>query len=238
MPAVVPPPDPGGSGPAPGLAQTALPQIRLVLAVSLDGRLAPPAGGAAQLGGAGDRRVLEEALAWADAVLIGARTLRLHGSTCLIHRPELLEQRRRAGRSLQPMAVVVSRSGQLEPDLPFFRQPLRRGLLRPDAPGGAAPRPPGFEQCWPLETWPQALVALGATGLDRLVLLGGAELAGALLALDLVEQLQLTLCPLLLGGPHSWLPEGVALPAGGWELQEQRPLGEGELLLRYGRRRP
>jgi len=209
-----------------------------VLAVSLDGRLAPPAGGAAQLGGAGDRRVLEEALAWADAVLIGARTLRLHGSTCLIHRPELLEQRRRAGRSLQPMAVVVSRSGQLEPDLPFFRQPLRRGLLRPDAPGAAAPRPPGFEQCWPLETWPQALAALGATGLDRLVLLGGAELAGALLALDLVEQLQLTLCPLLLGGPHSWLPEGVALPAGGWELQEQRPLGEGELLLRYRRRRP
>ena len=101
-----------------------------MLAVSLDGRLAPPAGGAAQLGGAGDRRVLEEALAWADAVLIGARTLRLHGSTCLIHRPELLEQRRRAGRSPQPMAIVVSRSGQLDPALPFFRQPLRRGLLK------------------------------------------------------------------------------------------------------------
>ncbi len=208
-----------------------------MLAVSLDGRLAPPAGGAAQLGGAGDRRVLEEALAWADAVLIGARTLRLHGSTCLIHRPELLEQRRRAGRSPQPMAVVVSRSGQLDPALPFFRQPLRRGLLRPHAPGAAPPRPSGFDEGWPLGTWPEALAALGASGLDRLVLLGGAELAGALLALDLVEQLQLTLCPLLLGGPHSWLPEGVALPAAGWELQEQQPLGEGELLLRYGRRR-
>lgn len=208
-----------------------------MLAVSLDGRLAPPAGGAAQLGGAGDRRVLEESLAWADGCLIGARTLRLHGSTCLIHRPELLEQRRRAGRSPQPMAVVVSRSGALDPALPFFRQPLRRGLLRPHTPGAAAPRPSGFDACWHLGTWPEALAALAARGLDRLVLLGGAELAGALLALDLVEQLQLTLCPRLLGGPHCWLPEGVALPAGGWDLQEHQSLGEGELLLRYGRRR-
>ena len=43
-----------------------------MLAVSLDGRLAPPSGGAAQLGGSGDRQVLEQALAWSDAVLIGA----------------------------------------------------------------------------------------------------------------------------------------------------------------------
>ncbi|WP_411872092.1 RibD family protein [Vulcanococcus limneticus] len=214
-----------------------MPQIRLVLAVSLDGRLAPPGGGPAQLGGAGDRRVLEEALAWADGCLIGARTLRLHGNTCLIRRPELLEQRRRAGRSPQPIAIVVSRSGQLDPALPFFGQPLRRGLLWPLPPEAAPAEPAGFDQSWPLNSWPEALAALGASGLGRLVLLGGAELAGALLALDLVEQLQLTLCPLLLGGPHSWLPEGVALPVGDWELLEQRPLGEGELLLRYGRRR-
>ena len=52
--------------------------LKLVLAVSLDGRLAPPGGGAAQLGGAGDRRVLEQALTWADACLLGAGTLRAH----------------------------------------------------------------------------------------------------------------------------------------------------------------
>ncbi|MCH1545666.1 MAG: dihydrofolate reductase family protein, partial [Synechococcus sp. MOX_bin32] len=44
----------------------------------MDGRLAPPEGGAAQLGGEGDRRALEQALAWGDACLIGARTLRAH----------------------------------------------------------------------------------------------------------------------------------------------------------------
>ena len=109
------------------------PELRLVLAVSLDGRLAPPEGGAAQLGGAGDRRALEEALAWADGCLIGARTLRLHGSTCLIHAPDLLAQRRHAPLPDQPVAVVVSRSGDLDPALPFFRQPLQRWLLSPSA---------------------------------------------------------------------------------------------------------
>ena len=102
------------------------PELRLVLAVSLDGRLAPPSGGAAQIGGPGDRRVLEEALAWADACLIGARTLRLHGSTCLVRQPDLLEQRSRQGRPPQPAAVVVSRSGSLDPSLCFFSQPLQR----------------------------------------------------------------------------------------------------------------
>ena len=82
--------------------------MRLVLAVSLDGRLAPPKGGAAQLGGAGDRRALEQALAWADACLIGAGTLRAHQCTCLIRDPQLLQERRRLGRPDQPAAVLVS----------------------------------------------------------------------------------------------------------------------------------
>ena len=213
-------------------------ELRLVLAVSLDGRLAPPEGGAAQLGGPGDRRVLEEALAWADGCLIGGRTLRLHGCTCLIRDADLLEQRRRQGRTAQPASVVVSRGGGLEagfdPQLRFFRQPLQRLLLQPP-PLPLAP-PPGFAAVQVLHRWPEALAALAAAGLPRLVLLGGAELAGQLLALGLVDQLQLTLCPRLLGGGHSWLPAGVALPAHDWQLLEQRPLLGDELLLRYGRR--
>ena len=69
------------------------PWVRLVLAISLDGRLAPQQGGAAQLGGAGDRRALEEALAWGDAVMIGAGTLGAHRSSCLIRDTDLLLRR-------------------------------------------------------------------------------------------------------------------------------------------------
>lgn len=212
-------------------------RVRLVLAVSLDGRLAPPEGGAAQLGGRGDRRVLEEALAWADGCLIGAETLRRHGTTCLIREPDLLAARTAAGRSPQPVAVLVSGSGCWPPDLPFFSQPLRRWWLQGEP---AASRPsagaPGFERCLPLRAWEPAIAALAEAGLERLVLLGGARLAQELLAAALVDELQLTLVPRLLGGAHAWLPlAGAGLPAGAWRLQEHRPLLEGELLLRYER---
>ncbi len=208
-----------------------VPSLRLVLAVSLDGRLAPPQGGAAQLGGVGDRRVLEEALAWADAVLIGAETLRRHGSTCLIHDPQLLASRAAAGRGGQPVAVVVSGSGAVPEELPFWRQPLQRWLLAP--PGATAP--PAFERRLPLHSWATALAALGEQGLVRVVVLGGAALAGSLLAEGWIDELQLTVCPRLLGGPHSWVPLQATLQTGAWQLEEHRRLEGDELLLRYRR---
>lgn len=211
----------------------ARPHTRLVLAVSLDGRLAPPQGGAAQIGGRGDRRVLEEALAWADAALLGAETLRRHGSTCLIHASDLLAARALQGRRPQPLALVASVSGAIPPHLPFFQQPLERWLL---APAEVADRAHalGFTRGVPLAEWPAALQQLAALGLERLVVLGGAALAGSLLAAGLLDELQLTLCPRLLGGAHTWLPPGVVPDPSAWQLQEQRLLEGGEVLLRYG----
>lgn len=219
-----------------------------MLAVSLDGRLAPPGGGAAQLGGVGDRRALEEALAWADATLIGAETLRRHGTTCLIHAPDLLATRAAQGRSAQPAALLLSRSGCLPADLPFWRQPLQRWWLRPAATSlvdgdkaGHLPQerfpdsPPHCQRVQAFSSWRQLRADLAAEGIDRLVLLGGADLAGQLLADDQVDELQLTLCPLLLGGPHTWLPGSLNPGLQRWTLLEQRPLGGDELLLRYCR---
>ncbi|QEY32924.1 RibD family protein [Synechococcus sp. RSCCF101] len=215
------------------------PEVRLVLAVSIDGRLAPSAGGAASIGGAPDRVVLEQALAWADAALIGATTLRLHGGTALIRRPDLLDERFRGGRSPQPPALVVSRSGRIPPDLPFFHQPLQRWWLdRQEPPGGdpsAAPLP-GFDERLPWSPWPETLRVLRQRGLSRLLVLGGAQLAATLLAEDLLDTLQLTVCPRLLGGPHLWMPAGHLLPEH-WQLETARALGEGEVLLRYRRSR-
>ena len=216
-------------------------QLRLVLAVSLDGRLAPPEGGAAQLGGRGDRRVLEEALAWADATLVGAETLRRHGSQCLIRQADLLRQRHHEGRSPQPIAIVASRTAALPPHLPFFRQPLRRWWLgpAPARPADAPPVPAGFERQLPLGGWSSLRALLPTCGIGRLAVLGGAQLAAALLAEDGIDELQLTLCPRLLGGSHCWVSAtAAALPAVAWDLVDQQPLGEGELLLRYRRHRP
>ena len=207
-----------------------------MLAISLDGRLAPPEGGAAQLGGSGDRRALEQALAWADACLIGAGTLRAHQCTCLLSNPQLLKQRLQEGRPQQPAAVVVSRSLGFSRTWQFFDQPLQRWLLAP------APMHQGFDRWFPLApTWPERLQALGAAGIQRLVLLGGAQLTADLLAADCVDALQLTVVPQLLGGPFSWLPlTDSPLPAslvqpGAWQSDGVEDLGHGEWLLRYQR---
>ena len=212
-----------------------------MLAISLDGRLAPASGGAVQLGGPGDRRVLEEALAWADGCLIGANTLRLHGSTCLIHAQDLLADRQAQGRSAQPLAIAVSRSGDLPIDLPFFSQPLERWLLHAALEPQARQLDPvaAFARCLPLTSWSLALEALAEAGLQRLVVLGGAQLAGSLLQADCIDALQLTVCPVLLGGPYSWLAAAAVLPDGltGWRCEQHQLLGGDELVLRYVRDR-
>lgn len=222
--------------------------IRLVLAISLDGRLTSAAGGAAQLGGAGDRRALEEALAWADGVLIGAGTLRVHQSTCLIHDQDLLDKRMSAGRSAQPTAVVVSRQQWYSAEMPFFQQPIERWLLSPyrlSAEGFKDPLPPvGYQRQLLFDhDWAQSLNRLAEQGLSRLVLLGGAQLASSLLQADVVDELQLTLTPKLLGGMHTWVPyQSGGLPEGlgegeAWQCQEVEILDGHEILLRYFRNR-
>jgi 5-amino-6-(5-phosphoribosylamino)uracil reductase len=178
-------------------------------------------------------------MAWADGCLIGAQTLRQHGSTCLIHDHDLLASRRDGGRPCQPIAIAVSRSGCFPASLPFFLQPLERWLLLAGAvePVSMPPEPCGFHRCLEWVSWPQVLASLLDLGIERLVVLGGAALAAGLLHEGLVDELQLTLVPHLLGGSHLWIP---AVPAGDggvddrdWRLMEQRPLGDGEILLRY-----
>ena len=214
------------------------PETRLVLAISLDGRLAPAEGGAAQLGGEGDRVALEQALVWADACLIGAGTLRSHHCTCVIRNQALVGQRLASGRSAQPVAVVVSRSPDFSSSWRFFQQPLHRWLIAP------APMDQGFDRWFPLaDSWHQQLADLGSAGIQRLVLLGGAHLAANLLAADCVDGLRLTVVPRVLSGSNTWLPTGLSeLPesltaANTWRAEGAETLGEGEWLLRYRRLR-
>jgi riboflavin-specific deaminase-like protein len=65
-----------------------------------------------------------------------------------------------------------------------------------------------------------ALAMLRKRGIDRLLVEGGGELNWALLELDLVDELHVTIAPTLLGG---W--EAPTLLGGtGWRMDEQRRL--------------
>jgi dihydrofolate reductase len=76
---------------------------------------------------------------------------------------------------------------------------------------------------------PEAVRELKAAA-DRDLTVGGAELAGQALAAGLVDELQLLLAPILVGGGKPALPDGVRLPL---ELIEERGFESGMVFLRY-----
>lgn len=190
-----------------------LPHVTVVLAMSADGKIADYGRSPARFGSSADRAHLEAQIAQADAMLFGAGTLRAYGTTLRIRNPELVQQRDQQGRPPQPVHIVCSASGTLDPTLPFFSQPVPRWLLT--SPAGAeqwqgrseferivcgaerGDRP--FDMRYALEQ-------LASLGIQTLVLAGGGALVSAVLDEGLVHDLWLTVCPLLLGGSTSPSP--------------------------------
>lgn len=184
--------------------------------MSADGKIADRSRSAARFGSPHDKAHLERQIAQADAVVFGAGTLRAYGTTLRVSDPALLALRQSLGKPLQPVQIVCSESAVFDLSWPFFHQPVPRWLLT---------TPRGCDR-WQVESpfekilvaeqtasgidWPFALEQLHALGLERLAVLGGGTLTAGLLAEDLLDEIWLTLCPLLLGGVDAPTPiEGV-----------------------------
>ncbi|WP_242036469.1 RibD family protein [Leptolyngbya sp. FACHB-321] len=186
--------------------QETRPTTTVILAMSADGKIADASRTAARFGSAQDKAHLERQVALVDGVLLGAGTLRAYGTTLRVVRPELLEQRQQQGKPLQPVQIVCSRSAALDPQLPFFRQPVPRWLLTTPAGARLWQESEAFERLLvtetPIETidWQAAFGQLWGSGLKTLAVLGGGALVASLLEANLLDELWLTVCPLLLGG--------------------------------------
>jgi len=235
------------------------PQTTLILAMSADGKIADVARSPARFSSTRDKAHLEEQIARADAVLFGAATLRAYGTTLPIANSQLLERRQREGKALQPAHIVCSASGNLNPQYPFFSQPVPRWLLTTAAGAklwqdrwsdrfdrlfvapfaSASPEDDGIAPP-PSFNWTAVLMQLKQLGISQLAILGGGQLAAALFAEDLIDELWLTVCPLLLGGATAPTPvEGL-----GFSAEQAKPLEllsvraiAGEVFLHYQCRR-
>lgn len=188
-----------------------LPQTIVVLAMSADGKIADRNRSPARFGSAADKSHLEARLAEVDAALFGAGTLRAYGTSLPIRNLALLEQRQQQGKPAQPVHIVCSATGKLDPQMPFFRQAIPRWLLATES--GAKFWQPGekFDRiltvAQPID-WNSVLQQLGQLGLQKLLIMGGGELVASLLAADRIDELWLTVCPLLLGGQTAPTPVG------------------------------
>jgi len=214
--------------------------VKLVLASSIDGRIAYPEGGKTQLGQSGDRLVLEESLAWSDGILMGGQTLRDHQSICIIKNKSLLKQRISAGKHEQPIALLASNQINFSVDWLFFKQPVQRWLLQKQDNKNELTLPNGFdERIYLKNTWRESLDELYQRGISKIVLLGGANLISNFIIENLIDELQITITPHILGGNYCWVSSKlnnlntIMNLNKKWVLKESAKLGNNELLIRY-----
>jgi 5-amino-6-(5-phosphoribosylamino)uracil reductase len=218
----------------------ARPHMTVVLAMTADGKIADARRSPARFGSAQDKRHLEAQIAQADGVLFGAGTLRAYGTTLRVTTPELLTQRQQRHQPPQPAHIVCSASGKLERQWAFFQQPVPRWLVTTQVGAAAWMGAPEFERVLiaggTAVNWPEALAQFAQAGLQRIAVTGGGELVASLLEMGAIDELWLTICPVLLGG------RGAPTPVGGLGLEKAEALEllsveaiGAEVFLHYGR---
>lgn len=180
---------------------------------SLDGKAAIY-GKAGSIGSPTDRFLMHSLRARADAVMVGAGTLRAEKLTLGV--PEgLARVRASRGLKFQPLAIVTTVTGELplrenllgsSPDnlvvLASSETPRHRlSMLSSEASVEIVPQgkalAPGLDLTSALETLKERY------SVDLLLVEGGPALNHALITLSLVDELFLTLAPKLLGGAQS-----------------------------------
>jgi riboflavin biosynthesis pyrimidine reductase len=186
------------------------PWVSGIMVSSLDGR-ATLEGTSRALGGPQDLQMLLALRRRADALIVGPGTVRAEGY----------------GRLPCP-AVLVSRSFDLPWDAGLFAAEGQRVIVYTNA-EAEPPEVAADVECVALEGLPAVLADQRARGVERLLCEGGPTLNRALLAEGLLDELFLTLSPIVSGeGPPIIAPGGSAR----LELRAVAT-ADGDLYLRY-----
>ena len=177
--------------------------VRVDFVTSLDGAITV-GGRSAGLGSPGDRRVFRVLRALADAVLVGAGTATAERYRPVDADPEVARLRTALGRPAAAPVVVVSRRASLDPAGPLAVPSTVLVTCAAADPGRrAALAGAGVEVlvCGDADVDLRlALDELAARGLAQLVCEGGPSLLSAALDAGVVDELDLTISPALVGG--------------------------------------
>lgn len=203
------------------------------MVATVDGRAAVD-GRSGPIGGEGDKALFHALREVPDAVLVGTGTLRAERYGRLVRSPERRARREAAGLAADPVLLLVSRSGDLPWQAPLFAEPAQRVIVFGPAQVPAAVS--AQVDVRPYAEPPDALAALRPEGIGTVLCEGGPTLNRTLLAAGAVDELLLTVGPMLVGGDELGIVAGAPLdaPAGlglRWILRH----GD-EVFLRYGRK--
>jgi 5-amino-6-(5-phosphoribosylamino)uracil reductase len=198
------------------------PYVTVILAMSADGKIADFQSSAARFGSKSDKAHLENQIAISDAVLFGGATLRAYGTTLTVSNPDLLQQREKADKPSQPLHIVITESAKLNPEIRFFQQSIRRWLVTTHLGAVFWHNRQEFERILVFERdsgkingrinqqidIKAALHNFKLAGIENLAVLGGGTLVASMFELGLIDELWLTVCPLVLGGMTAPTPVG------------------------------
>ena len=188
-------------------------KVTLVLAMTADGKIADVTKSPPTFSSDRDYAHLVEQIACSDAILVGSGTLKDGGSVVLVDRPESIQARIDRGQPAQPPQIICSRSGKIDAKLPFFSQPLDRWLLTTKKGAAAWQEGESFSRVIGCETadgsdidWQAVTSELTKLGIEKICFLGGSELAASLFAANFIDELWLTVCPVIYGGSAAPTP--------------------------------
>ena len=191
------------------------------------------------LGGPGDRALFHALRALTDVILVGAGTVRAEGYGPPRLSDEEVAARERRGQAPLPRIAVTTRSVALDWGAPLFAAPTSRPIVV--APADAAPdRVRRARQVAEVVLagagsvdLPGVFAMLGERGVRTVLCEGGPALNGGLAAAGLVDELCLTVAPLLAAGDAKRLVDGPVLsPPLGMTLASACD-EDGFLFLRY-----
>ena len=215
------------------------PTLRVNFVTSLDGA-ATLDGASEGLSGPGDKKVFGVLRTVCDALVVAAGTVRSEGYRAL--RPGERGRAWRTERGLPPypVMVVVSGSLDLDPAQALFADAPVRPVVVTHAAAPAGRRAAIAEVADILTVGddsvdlPAMVRVLHARGATQLLSEGGPHLFGALTAGDLVDELCLTVSPLLAGAGAGRITAGPPGPPRAMTVRHILS-ADGALLMRYAR---
>ena len=179
------------------------PWVILKLGMTMDGYLAVP--GRRWITGSKARAEVQRLRAGCDAILVGAETVRKDN-------PRLTVRTKKV--EVQPWRVVVTRSGKLPKGAKLFRDRHQERTL-----------------VYRKKKWSEVLSDLCRKGVSRLLIEGGAEVAGGLVKAGKVNEVVIYLAPILLGVRGKGLPRVEDWESWSWREMISSSAGE-DLCLR------
>ncbi|MFF4490414.1 pyrimidine reductase family protein [Streptomyces sp. NPDC001544] len=205
--------------PEPAAPGGRVPWLRANMVSTLDGA-AQHEGRSHPISSAADMRIFGTLRALADVVVVGAETVRQEGYRPARERVEFAGLRSAAGQGPAPAIAVVTASLELDFSLPLFTSPLVPTLVLTGA--AAAPdRVAAAEKAGArvvvagdgMGVDPaRAVQALADLGHTRLLTEGGPRLLGQLVAAEVLDELCLTVSPMLTAGDAQRIAGGPSVP--------------------------